>query len=174
MTGAAAPPTLTLEWRPERTELAEALRALMRLRRGRRTAALLVGGLGVAAGAWALGQPVLSWLPVVAVAAALVLLPMHRLAACLVWRRDPRQHDEHTAQVAPGSGVTLTIGDVTSTFRWSAFSGVLETDRLYLLTLPRGRRTSVLPLPRRAAEPDDARALRAVLTAELGEPVRVR
>lgn len=104
MTGAAAPPTLTLEWRPERAELAEALRVLMRLRRGRRAAALLVGGLGVAAGAWALGQPVLSWLPVVVGAAALVLLPVHRLAARLVWRRDPRQHDEHTAQIAPGSG----------------------------------------------------------------------
>lgn len=174
MTAAAAPPTVTLDWRPERAELAEALRALMRLRRGRRTTALLVGGLGVAAGAWALGQPVVSWLPVLAVAAALLLVPMHRLAAQVAWRRDPRQRVERTAQVAPGSGVTLTVGDVTSTFRWSAFSGVLETEHLYLLTLPRGRRTSVLPLPRRAAEPDDARALRAVLTAELGEPVRVR
>jgi hypothetical protein len=72
----------------------------------------------------------------------------------------------------PGEGVRLTVGDISATYRWSAFTGVRETDRQFLLTLPRGRRTSVLPLPRRAAAPGDADALRSVLVAALGEPER--
>ncbi|MBW0255671.1 YcxB family protein [Cellulomonas sp. PS-H5] len=174
MPGATALPVLRLAWQPDRAELADALRVLLRLRRRRRAGALLLGGLAVAAGSWATGQLLLPWLALVVLLLALVVLPVHRLAAQMSWRRDPRLRTEHTAEVVPGEGLSLTIGDVASAYRWSAFSGVLETDAQYLLTLPRGRRTSVLPLPKRAAAPGDADALRAVLAAALGEPVRAR
>lgn len=171
MPGATALPVLRLTWRPERAELADALRVLRRLNRGR-DVRLLAGALAVGAGLWALGLPVGSALPFVAVPAVLVVLPLHRLAARLSWRRNPRLRAEHVAEVVPAEGLRLAVGDISSTYRWSAFTGVRETEHQFLLTLPRGRRTSVLPLPKRAAAPGEVDALRSVLAAALGGPPR--
>lgn len=173
MPGATALPVLRLAWQPERADLADAFRVLRRLNR-RRELPLLVGVVAVVAGLWALGGAVGPALPFLVLGVAFVVLPLHPLTARLVWRRDPRQRTARTAEVVPGDGVSLTIGDIASAFRWSAFSGLVETDRHYLLTLPRGRRTSVVALPKRAAAPGDADPLRAVLVTELGEPARAR
>lgn len=173
MPGATALPVLRLAWQPERADLSDAFRVLRRLNR-RRELPVLVGVAAIVAGLWALGVSVGPALPFVVLVVAVVVLPLHPLTARLVWRRDPRQRTAHTAEVVPGEGLSLTIGDIASAYRWSAFSGLVETDRQYLLTLPRGRRTSVLPLPKRAAAPGDADPLRAVLVAQLGEPTRAR
>ena len=173
MPAPTARPVLRLTWQPELTDVSDALRVLRRLRRGRHLR-LLLGVVAVVAGAWFLQPSLGVSLAPVSLALVPLVLPVSRLTARLAWRRDPRLRTPHTAEIVPGEGLGLTVGDVASTYRWSAFSGVLETDAQYLLTLPRGRRTTVLPLPKRAVVSTDAGALRAVLAAELGEPVRAR
>lgn len=172
MPGANALPVLRLAWQPERADLADAFRVLRRLNRNRELP-VLMGVVAVVAGLWTLGVPVGPALPFAVLVVALVVLPLHPLTARLAWRRDPRQRTARAAEVAPGEGLSLTIGDVASAYRWSAFSGLVETERHYLLTLPRGRRTSVLSLPKRAVAPGDADLLRTVLLTALGEPARV-
>jgi hypothetical protein len=161
-----------LAWEPEPADLEEVLRVHARLSRWRRTRVLLAaavlagGGSATLAGSLAAGIGPLLAIAVVAV------LPLHRLAARRAWRRDPHAGRPSTAVLVPGDGLHLTLGDeVTATYRWSVWDAVVETDRLYLLRVATGP-PRLLPLPKRGArDAVDAARVRAVLTAELGEPV---
>lgn len=161
-----------LTWEPEPADLEEVLRVHARLSRWRRTGVLLAAAVLAGGGSAALAGSLVAGVGPLLTIAVVAVLPLNRLVARRAWRRNPHAGRPSTAALAPGDGLHLTLGDeVTAAYRWSVWDAVLETDRLYLLRAAAGPRR-LFPLPKRGArDPDDAARLRAVLTAELGEPV---
>jgi hypothetical protein len=161
-----------LAWDPEPADLEEALRVHARLTRWRRTRALLAAGVLLGAGSAALAGSLAAGVGPLLAIAVVAVLPLSRVAARRAWRRDPRAGRPRTAELVPGDGLHVTVGDeVTAGYRWSVWDAVLETDHLYLLRAAAGP-SRLLPLPKRGAhDPGAAARARAVLTAELGEPL---
>lgn len=164
---------LRLQWQPELRDYEEVSRVLLRLRRRSRAGALLLGSALVLVGLALLQRSVPAGVGAVLVVALLGAPGTHRLAARRLWRRDPHVHQPSSADLVPGHGLRLNRGDVASESRWSAWSGVLETDRLYLLRRRGGPPVLLVVAKRGVADADGAARLRAILTTEIGEPVRV-
>ncbi|MFF1529507.1 hypothetical protein [Cellulomonas sp. NPDC058312] len=172
MTGTTRTGPVRLEWTTDRADLVEIARAMVHLRRRGRSAAMLGGGALLLAGAGVLTRS-----PVGLVGALLVaflLTPASTvLTVPLLRRRHPEVALRSTAEVDAEHGVRFAQADIASTFGWSAWSGLVETERLYLLRRAH-QRVSVLVLAKRGTdEPQERERLRAVLEAHLGPPVAV-
>ncbi|WP_454050062.1 hypothetical protein [Cellulomonas sp. Marseille-Q8402] len=169
--------TLRLAWQPEPDDYQQVARVLTRLRRRGRTGALLIGIALVSVGGGLLVRSAGTVVVGVVLGVLLVAPGTHRLMARRLWRGDPHARETCTADLTPGTGLRVTRGDVTSESPWTAWESVLETDALFLLRR-RGGPPLLLVLAKRGAPPADGPAdgqarLRELLTAELGEPVRV-
>ncbi|WP_407344018.1 YcxB family protein [Pengzhenrongella phosphoraccumulans] len=163
-------PTIDLSWAPVAEDYVEALRAQVQRRQlPRKVAQILLAGALIGGAGWATGSDALAVVALVIVVGALLLLgAMPTLMARALWRRGARLRGATSVRVAADEGIALDRELFSGTYQWAMFTGVLETERLFVLqTAPRQGAVILLLAKRGLSSPEQLPALRALLEQQI-------